>query len=117
LARRANALLLLDDGMSCEAVGRVLYVDDDTIHTWYQRYEAEGLKGLASFRYEDGACRLSEDQQEKLKAWITETLPRTTREVGAWIESEFGIDYESRCGLVALLHRLGMEHRKPNGVA
>jgi transposase len=40
-------------------------VDDDTIRTWYQRYEAEGLKGLASFRYEGGACRLSEEQQEK----------------------------------------------------
>ena len=31
LARRANALLLLDDGMSCQAVAKVLYLDDDTI--------------------------------------------------------------------------------------
>ena len=42
LARRANALVLLDDGMSCEAVARVLLLDDDTVRTWYQRYEAEG---------------------------------------------------------------------------
>ena len=26
--RRANALLLLDDGLSCEAIARVLYMDD-----------------------------------------------------------------------------------------
>jgi transposase len=117
LARRANALLLLDDGMSCEAVGKVLYMDDDTIRTWYRLYEAEGLKGIARLHYEGGVCRLSEDQLEKLKAWITATLPRTTREVGAWIEQEFGIEYESRCGLVALLHRLGMEHRKPQTVS
>jgi len=26
-----------------------------------------------------------------LKAWITETLPRSTRAVGAWIETQFGI--------------------------
>jgi transposase len=32
--------------------------------------------------------------------------------VGAWIEQEFGIVYESRSGLIALLHRLGLEHRK-----
>src|SRR5262249_34293109 len=76
LARRANALVLLDDGMSCEAVARVLLLDDDTVRTWYQWYEAEGLKGLASFRYEGGACRLSADQQEKLKGWISERLPR-----------------------------------------
>ena len=34
LARRANALVLLDDGMSCEAVAKVLLLDDDTIRTW-----------------------------------------------------------------------------------
>jgi transposase len=44
---------------------------------------------------------------------IAETLPRTTREVGAWIEKECGITYENRSGLIALLRRLDMEHRKP----
>jgi hypothetical protein len=36
LARRANALVLLDDGMSCEAIARVLLIDDDTIRTWFR---------------------------------------------------------------------------------
>ena len=31
LARRANALVLLDDGMSCGDVARVLLLDDDTV--------------------------------------------------------------------------------------
>jgi hypothetical protein len=31
LGRRANALVLLDDGMSCEAVAKVLLLDDDTV--------------------------------------------------------------------------------------
>ena len=113
LARRANALVLLDDGMSCEAVAKVLLLDDDTIRTWHRLYQQEGIEGLAGFGYEGGACRLSEAQQDKLKTWITQALPRTTREVGAWIEQEFGIEYHGRSGLVALLHRLGMEHRKP----
>jgi DNA-binding NarL/FixJ family response regulator len=38
LARRANALLLLDDGMSCEAIAEVLYLDDDTIRTGHRLY-------------------------------------------------------------------------------
>ena len=38
LTRRANALLLLDDGMSCVAVAKVLYLDDDTIRYWYQLF-------------------------------------------------------------------------------
>ena len=117
LARRANALVLLDDGMSCAAVAKVLLLDDDTIRTWHRLYEEEGIEGLASFGYEGSACRLSEVQQDRLTAWIIETLPRTTREVGAWIETECGIAYQSRSGLIALLHRLGMEHRKPQSVS
>jgi transposase len=117
LARRANALVLLDDGMSCEAVAKVLYLDDDTIRTWHRRYQEDGIEGLASFGYEGSACRLTGEQRELLKAWITETLPRTTREVGAWIARECGIEYEGRSGLIALLHRLGMEHRKPKAIS
>ena len=45
------------------------------------------------------------------------TRSRTTREVGSWIEYEFEVVYESRSGLVALLHRLGLEHRKPQAVS
>ena len=82
LARRANALLLLDDGMSCQAVAKVLYLDDDTIRTWHQLYQEDGIEGLASFGYEGGACRLTAEQQERLAAWVTATLPRTTREMG-----------------------------------
>ena len=79
--------------------------------------EDEGIEGLASFGYEGSACRLNTGQQDKLKAWIAGTLPRTTCQVGAWIEKECGIAYESRSGLIALLHRLSMEHRKPQAVS
>ncbi len=34
LARRANALVLVDDGMSCEAVASVLLLDGDAVRTW-----------------------------------------------------------------------------------
>ena len=44
-------------------------------------------------------------------------MPRSTREIGAWIEKECGIAYEGWSGLIALLHRLGMEHRKPKAVS
>ncbi len=107
LARRANALVLLDQGMSCEAIARVLLLDDDTVRTWHRLFEDDGIEGLASFGYEGSACRLSDEQQDKLRAWIAEALPRTTREVGAWIETECGVAYQGRSGLIALLHRLG----------
>lgn len=117
LARRANALVLLDRGMSCEDVGKVLLMDDDTIRTWHRLFLEDGVDGLAGFHYGGRASQLTLEQQEKLKLWVGDALPRTTREVGAWIAQEFGIIYESRSGLVALLHRLGLEHRKPQSVS
>ena len=117
LARRANALVLLDDGMSCEAISRVLFLDNDTIRRWYQLYQEDGVEGLASFNYEGGSCRLTVEQQNKLRAWVAETLPRSTCQVGAWIAAEYGIEYQTRSGLIALLHRLGMEHRKPKAIS
>ena len=98
--------------MSCEAIAKVLLLDDDTIRTWYRLYEEDGIEGLTNFSYEGSACQLSGEQQEKLKAWVATALPRTTRQVGAWIENEFGVVYEGRSGLIALLHRLGLEYRQ-----
>jgi transposase len=91
-------------------------LDDDTIRNWHRLYLQDGIEGLAGFGYEGSACRLSIEQQDKLKAWIAETLPRSTRQIGAWIEKEFEIAYEGRSGLIALLHRLGMVHRKPQAI-
>ena len=47
LARRANALALLADGITCEAVAKVLFLDDDTIRRWYQLYR-NGSAGNAN---------------------------------------------------------------------
>src|ERR1039458_1151270 len=51
LARRANALVLLDDRMSCETIAKVLLLDDDTIRTWYRLYEEDGIEDLTNFGY------------------------------------------------------------------
>ena len=64
--------------MRCGDVAKVLLLDDDTVRTWHRLYEAEGIEGLADFGCERSACRLSDAHQDKLKAWITKTLPRTT---------------------------------------
>ena len=49
LARRANALVLLDDGWSCEQVAAVLFVDDDTVRRWQALFLEDGLEGLTRF--------------------------------------------------------------------
>ena len=65
--RRANAILLLDDGWSCERVAEALYFDDDTIRDWHRAWEADGIKGVQTFRHKGNACALTIEQQDKLK--------------------------------------------------
>jgi transposase len=117
LARRANALILLDRGMSCRDVAQVLLLDDDTIRRWRELFGTDGVDGLAGFHFGGRQAFLTAAQEQQLKAWVGEHLPRSTREVGAWIDQQFGVVFESRSGLIKLLHRLGFEHRKPAALA
>src|ERR1700675_4105900 len=114
VTRRANALVLLDEGMSCQEVALVLLYDDDTIRGWRKLFEQRGIEGITSFDVGGSASYLSVQQEDDLKAWVGAALPRSTRQIGAWIEKEFGLVYESRSGLIALLQRLGLEYHKPD---
>jgi len=115
-ARRANAIVLLDRGWSCDRVAEALLLDDDTIRSWWKLYQERGQEGLFSFEGGGSLSRLSGEQEYRLKEWVEQTLARTTRAIGAFIESEFGVVYASRSGLIALLHRLGLEYRKPQTI-
>jgi transposase len=117
VARRANALILLERGMSYRQVANVLLVDDETVRDWQATFSAQGIDGLLGFQYGGRAPFLTPEQEAQLKKWVGETLPRTTRQVGAYIESRFGVTFESRSGLIGLLHKLGFEHRKPRAVS
>jgi hypothetical protein len=49
LTRRANALVLLDDGWNCQEVADALLLNDDTIRGWHKLFEQRGIEGLTSF--------------------------------------------------------------------
>ena len=115
LTRRANAIILLDRGWSCTEVAAALLFDDDTVRSWFRAYEKDGVEGLCNFGHEGSSCRLHEEQQAALKAWVSERLPHSTNLVGAWLEKTYGVCY-SHAALIALLHRLGFEYRKPQAM-
>src|SRR6202047_3532263 len=115
--RRATALVRLDEGLSCQEVAKVLLFDDDTIRSWYELFEQDGIEGLSRFEMGGSSGKMSAEQCDALKAWVGTTLPRSTRQVGAWIAEEFGLVYDSRSGLIALLHRLGLEYHKPEVIS
>lgn len=115
VARRANALLLLDDGKSCVEIAQVLYLDDDTVRGWHKQYLAEGWDAVAYDGWKGGQSRLSVAQQVALCAWLEERFCRSTVEIRAYVTAQFDLEY-SHSGCVKLLARLGFEYRKPKAL-
>ena len=91
-------------------------LDDTTIRGWRKLFEQRGIEGITSFDVGGSASYLSVKQEDDLKEWVSAALPRSTRQIGAFIAQEFGLVYESRSGLIALSHRLDLEYHKPDAI-
>ena len=111
IARRANAILLLDDGKSCQEISVFLYLDDDTIRGWHETCLQDGWDALAFDGWKGGQSRMSQAQEAGLCAWLEERFCRSTVEIRAHICAEFGLGY-SNFGCIKLLARPGFEYRK-----
>ena len=70
VTRRANALVLLDDGWSCQEVADAFLLNDDTIRGWFKLFEQRGIEGLTSFDVGGSASFLSAEQEDALKAFV-----------------------------------------------
>ena len=115
IARRANAILLLDDGKSCQVIAEFLYLDDDTIRGWYKTYREGGWDGLSIDGWKGGQSRLTVTQEGALFDWLDGRFCRSAAEIRVHISKEFGVEY-SHSGCLKLLSRLGFEYRKPKGL-
>jgi transposase len=78
IARRANTILLLDDGESCARIAKFLYLDDDTIRGWYKSYRQDGWDALAFDGWKGGQSRLKQAQEGALCAWLEARFCRST---------------------------------------
>ena len=115
VARRANALLLLDNGMSCSQIAKVLFLDDDTVRSWHKQYLAEGWEAVAYDGWKGGQSRMTAAQEADLSEWLEDRFCRSTVQIRAYMSTKFGIRY-SHSGCIKLLARLGFEYRKPKGL-
>ena len=66
VARRANAILLLDDGESCAQIAKFLYLDDDTIRGWCKTYRESSWDALSTDGWKRGQSRMTSAQEAAL---------------------------------------------------
>ena len=72
--------------MELPEVAEAFLLDDDTIRSWRKLFEQREIEGLTSFDMGRSTGFLSAAQEDDLRAWVAANLPRSTRQVGAWIE-------------------------------
>src|SRR5271166_562588 len=119
IVRRANAILLLDNGWSYAEIAEALFLDDSTVRAWLKEFQEGGVEAVVLFDLKGGASRMSPLQLDELRAWATQVLPTSTTEIGQFILERFGLDY-GRSGIIKLMNRHGnpaQVHRRARGFA
>ena len=116
IARRANALLLLDDGKSCATVSEMLFIDADTARSWWKQYVLEGWEQVAYSAWRGGQSRLTCEQEADLTTWLEDRFCLNTVPIVTHIHKSYGVTY-SHSGCLKLLARLGFEYRKPKALS
>ncbi len=115
VGRRANALLLLDDGQSAWFVAKTLFLDPDTVRSRLREFREPGLAFLELAAYPDREGHPSRDQETALKAQFRDDPPRDINEVRDVIFRRYGVAY-SRSGAIKPMHRPGFTCVKPKSL-
>lgn len=110
-ADRMKAILFLDEGRTYAEISRILFLDDETIRCYEERFRWGGIRAVLEDAYKGSEGKLSFKQEQELKKHLTEETYLTTEPILKYVESVYGKTY-STSGMHALLHRLGFVYKK-----
>src|SRR5437868_1848116 len=80
-ADRIKAVYLLGSGWTIKLVHEALLIDEDTLRTYFSRYEDGGLMGLLNDKYLGNPGRFSKKDLELLESHLDEVTYRTAKEI------------------------------------
>lgn len=103
--RRAQAVLLSGKGRGIDDICAILDCQRVTVSRWIDQWEERGIDGLLESGGQGRKCRLNEEEERQVLAWLDED-PRNASRLLAKIEKNFGKTL-SRDTLRRLLKRHG----------
>jgi len=117
---RLHAILMVAQGMSCRKVAKLLGDSPRTVAYWVNRFEAEGLSGLADAERSGRPCRLNEQQLHEIQAALRSSPADYGMAANLWdgkllshfISQRFGVELGVR-QCQRLFRQLGFRLRKP----
>ena len=117
---RLHAILLVAQGMSCRRVAKLLGDSPRTVAYWVQRFELEGLSGLADAERHGRPRRLNDEQIQQIQQALRNSpsdygLPANLwdgKVLSYFIQEQFGIELGVR-QCQRLFRQFGFRLRKP----
>ena len=116
LKERFIALILFATlSVSKFQIAEIIGKSEKTIENWLSIYYVEGIEGLNSFKYKPKKPFLTFYQKNQIKIFVSFNNPETIKEVSAYIEKKFNVNYSDE-GTRKLLISLGLKVMKTKTV-
>jgi transposase len=112
LVFKIHAVILLGSGWSLDEVVEALFLDDETLRSYAEKYKCGGLVELAETNYKGSVSKLTSEQLSQLCTELDCQVYLTTKQVCAYVWAMFGVEY-TESGMADLLKRLGYVYKKP----
>ena len=100
--KRALAVHMTPLGFKHRTIQAILGVQSSFISTWKKHYQAEGLNRLR-LGYKGSRPYLSADQRTPINAWLASQPQPSVAELAAYIQTQFGVVFQSSQSYYELL--------------
>lgn len=113
VAYRIHTIILFGMGMSSSEISELLFLDEDTVVSYFDKYSAGGLSELLKTEYKGSKKKLTDSQIDTLCEELDNNIHLTTKSVCQFVKSELDVEYSER-GMSALLSKIGFVYKKPD---
>ena len=111
-ADRLKSILLLDDDFTCQEIGRILLLDDDTIRNYRKQYLEAGIESLLSDSFKGRQSYLTKEQLAILEQHLSKKVYTSIAEIIAKVKELFGVVL-GKSRMTEIVRKLGFRYKKP----
>lgn len=109
--KRALSVKMGQAGLSGVTISALLQVSPQYVSKWQKIYEQAGVSGLR-LQYVGSEGYLTVEQEQAIITWIRGHVTLSLEALVAYVETEYGVVYQSKQSYYALLDAGGMSYHK-----
>jgi len=113
--KRALTVKMLEASLSPQSIANLLNVSEQYVSKWKIRYEKEGVPGLR-LAYQGKKPYLSKTERLELMNWIKTHQTITIEVLRDYIESQYGVVYDSKQSYYELLSEGEMSYHRTTAI-